>query len=177
MNISVFCSANDPVAEPYYEAARQIGTWIAAQGHSLVWGAGNCGLMQTVGEAVHKHGGRTIGMVPRVMEERRRVFRDIDVYFPCESLSDRKALMLAHSDVAIALPGGIGTLDEVFSQAGAFTAGFHRKRVILYNVAHFWDTTVALLDFLTAQGMTREPWHESIAVAASIKEIESLINA
>lgn len=175
MNIAVYCSANDDIAEEYYAEAKAVGAWIAAKGHTLVWGAGNCGLMGAVGEAVKAGGGRTMGMVPRVMESRHRVFRDIDVYFPCDDLSDRKALMLSHSDAAIALAGGIGTLDEVFSQAGAMTAGFHHKPVVLYSETGFWQPLTAMLDTMQRQGMMREPWRENIHTATSIDELESFL--
>ena len=83
--------------------------------------------------------------------------------------------MTAHSDIAIALPGGIGTLDEIFSQAGANTIGFHKKKVILYNIAGFWDTTIVLLDHLQAENMVRGDWRDMIAVAETTGYIEALI--
>ena len=175
MNIAVYCSANDNIADTYFAETRQLGEWMAANRHTLVWGGGNCGLMGCIGDAVHDGGGTTMGMVPRSLEHTNRVSRHIDVYFPCDSLSDRKDLMLSHSDIAIALPGGIGTLDEVFGQAGSFTIGFHQKKVILYNIDGFWDTTISLLDHLQSQGMIRGHWTDFILTASSLPEIERII--
>ena len=99
----------------------------------------------------------------------------IDIHFPCDSLSDRKELMIEHSDIAIALPGGIGTLDEVFTQAGAHTIGFNNKMVILYNIGGFFDTTVALLEDLQKQGMMRGHWTDYIRVANSFTELKNFL--
>lgn len=175
MKIAIYCSANDNIAEEYYTATRELGEWMARNGHTLVWGGGSTGLMGCIGDSVHDNGGQTIGMVPRALEHTNRVSEHIDVYFPCDGLADRKELMTAHSDIAIALPGGIGTLDEIFSQAGANTIGFHKKKVILYNIAGFWDTTIVLLDHLQAENMVRGDWHDMIAVAETIGDIEALI--
>ncbi len=175
MKIAVYCSANNDIAEEYYDAARRLGEWMAASGHTLVWGGGNCGLMGCIGDTVHTHGGRTIGMVPRALEKTGRVSDNIDVYIPTNGLDDRKELMITQSDIAIALPGGIGTLDEIFTQAGSNTIGFHSKKVILYNVRGFWDTTIALLEFMQDNGMVRGHWTDYIVVAKDIEEISRLV--
>ncbi|NPD81834.1 TIGR00730 family Rossman fold protein [Prevotella sp. PINT] len=175
MKIAVYCSANNNIAEEYYEATRRLGEWMAANNHTLVWGGGNCGLMGCIGDTVHAHGGRTVGMVPRALERSGRVSDNIDVYIPTNGLDDRKELMIAQSDIAIALPGGIGTLDEIFTQAGGNTIGFHKKKVVLYNVLGFWDTTIALLDFMQDNGMVRGHWNDYIIVANSIEELSHII--
>lgn len=172
MKIAVYCSANNEIAAEYFDAARQLGEWMAHEGHTLVWGGGNCGLMGCIGDAVHDNGGFTIGMVPRALEESGRVSDKIDVYMPTNALDDRKELMISHSDIAIALPGGIGTLDEIFTQGGSHTIGFHRKMVILYNVAGFWDTTIQLLDFLQQQNMVRGRWQDFFIVANTLDEVK-----
>ena len=119
MKIAVFCSANDTIAPEYFTLTEQLGKWMAEQGHSLVFGGCNLGLMECVAKAVHEGGGQTIGVVPSIIEERGRVSDYVDVEIPCDNLSDRKQLMLAKSDVSIALPGGVGTLDEIFSVVAA----------------------------------------------------------
>lgn len=176
MKVAVYCSANNAISQDYYEAARELGEWMAQQNHTLVWGGGNCGLMGCIGDAVHDNGGRTIGMVPRSLEQSGRVSDKIDVYFPCDNLADRKELMISQSDVAIALPGGIGTLDEVFTQAGAHTIGFNDKMVILYNVGGFFDTTIALLEDMQERGMMRGHWTDYIVMANSFAELKSMLS-
>jgi len=83
--------------------------------------------------------------------------------------------MMDQSDVFIALPGGIGTLDEVFTVAASATIGYHQKPVILYNMKGFWDALIALLDDLKAKGMIRGDWRQYIKTADSIEEISRLI--
>jgi uncharacterized protein (TIGR00730 family) len=83
--------------------------------------------------------------------------------------------MMAQSDVFIALPGGIGTLDEIFSVAASATIGYHQKPVILYNMKGFWNSLLSLLDDLTNSKMTRKQWQNYIKVANSMEEIQSLL--
>ena len=93
----------------------------------------------------------------------------------CDNLSDRKQLMLDQSDVFIALPGGIGTLDEVFTIAASATIGYHRKRVILYNVKGFWNSLAAMMDDLQQRGVIRQQWQDWITVADTLQDIERLL--
>ena len=99
----------------------------------------------------------------------------VDIDIPCDNLSDRKQLMEDQSDVFIALPGGIGTLDEVFTIAASATIGYHQKRVILYNMKGFWDKLIAMLDELLAKGLTRRPWRTYIEVANNLDEIKDFL--
>ena len=105
--------------------------------------------------------------------EGRARLQDIDIYIPCDSLSDRKDLLLAHSDVIIALPGGIGTLDEIFTVAAAHTIGYHNKKIILLNAKGFWDSLIAMLDDLQSKGVIRGLWRDYILVANSVDEAVS----
>ena len=175
MNICVFCSASGTLPPEYYEAARSLGRWIALNRHTLVFGGCRMGLMEAVASAARAAGGRTIGVVPRIVEEGGRESDNVDTRILCESLDDRKAIMVQRSDVFVALPGGIGTLDEIFTQAGSNTIGFHSKKVILYNVRGFWDTTIALLEFMQDNGMVRGHWADYIVVAKDIEEISRLV--
>lgn len=150
---------------------------MAEQGHSLVFGGCNLGLMECVAKAVHEAGGQTIGVVPSIIEERGRVSDYVDVEIPCDNLSDRKELMLAQSDVSIALPGGVGTLDEIFSVVAAHSIGYHQQQVILYNTNGFWDSLVALLDDLTAKGVIRCDYHQQIKVAHSLEELKQFVES
>jgi uncharacterized protein (TIGR00730 family) len=90
-------------------------------------------------------------------------------------LSDRKQLMQDKSDVFIALPGGIGTLDEIFSMAASATIGYHQKPVILYNMKGFWDGLTTMLDRLHAHGVTRKQWRTYIQVANSLDDVKTLL--
>jgi uncharacterized protein (TIGR00730 family) len=95
----------------------------------------------------------------------------------CDNLSDRKELMLEKSDMAIALPGGIGTIDEVFTMAASATIGFHQKHVVLYNMNGFWDGLIRMLDDLQEKGAVRGSWRDHIQVANSLEELATLVQA
>ena len=164
MNIAVFCSANNNIDSNYFLAAEELGQWIGENGHTLVYGGANSGLMECIGKAVHEAGGRTIGVIPRILEEGRRVSDYVDVEIPCEDLTDRKALIMERSDEFYALPGGIGTIDEIFTVAASASIGYHHKKVTLINVEGFWDSLIALLDDLLKKDMLRGSLSDYIEV-------------
>lgn len=175
MKICIFCSANSAIDPDFFTATEELGCWAGNNGHTIVFGGCDMGLMECIGGTARSHGATTIGVVPTKVEERGRTSAHIDVHIPCDNLSDRKDLMTAQSDVFIALPGGIGTLDEVFTVAAAGTIGYHSKRVILYNMKGFWNSLIALLDDLQNRGMVRGNWRDRIQVAGSLEEIVELL--
>jgi hypothetical protein len=175
MRICVFCSANSQIAPEYFEAAEQLGRWLAQNGHTLVYGGVNQGLMEAVAKAVHESGGHTVGVVPVIVERTGRTSEYVDVEIPCDNLTDRKQLMMDQSDLFVALPGGIGTLDEVFTVAASATIGYHQKTVVLYNVGGFWDAVIAALDNLQQQGMVRGQWQQYIKIVNSVDELALLV--
>ena len=146
---------------------------MSEKGHTLVFGGVNQGLMECVAKAVKDAGGHTIGVIPRIVEKSGRISEYVDVEILCDNLSDRKQLMLDKSDVFIALPGGIGTIDEVFTIAASATIGYHQKRVILYNINGFWDTLIQMMDDLQQRGMVRGQWRDYIAVASTLEELDA----
>ncbi len=175
MKIGIFCSANGQLDPDFFTMTEELGRWLATEGHTLVYGGVNSGLMECVARAVKQAGGRTVGVIPQIVEKGGRISDYVDVEVLCDNLSDRKQLMADKSDVFIALPGGIGTIDEVFTIAAAHTIGYHDKRVILYNMKGFWGDMTAMLDRLQQRGMVRGEWRDYIAVANSLEEISELI--
>ena len=172
MKICVFCSANEQIAPEYFRAAEELGRWAANEGHTIVYGGVGQGLMEAVARAAHEAGGRTIGVVPVIVERGGRASQYVDVEIPCDNLSDRKQLMMDQSDLFVALPGGIGTLDEVFTVAASATIGYHQKMVVLYNVGGFWDPLIRLLDDLGQRGMVRGDWRQHIGVVSTTAELQ-----
>ena len=175
MNICIFCSANSNIPTEYFERTSELGTWIGANGHTLVFGGCNLGLMECVAKAVHDAKGMTVGVVPTIVEKGGKVSDYVDVKILCDNLSDRKDLMIERSDVIIALPGGVGTLDEIFTVLAAASIGYHNKRVILYNIGGFWDSLIAMLNDLKARGVLRAGFDDTVKVAHSLDEIAALI--
>lgn len=175
MKICIFCSANSNIAKTYFSATEELGRWMAEKGHTVVFGGCDLGLMECIGRTARENGARTIGVVPTKVEERGRTSRHIDVHIPCDNLSDRKELMMTQSDVFIALPGGIGTLDEIFTVAASATIGYHSQRIILYNVDGFWDSLIAMLDDLQQRGFVRGSWRDHIVTATNLEEIKRIL--
>ena len=175
MNICIFCSANSTLPTEHFERTSELGTWMGANNHTLVFGGCNLGLMECVAKAVHEAGGTTVGVVPSIVEKGGKVSEYVDVKILCDNLSDRKDLMIQRSDTIIALPGGVGTLDEVFTVLAAASIGYHAKRVILYNIDGFWNSLITMLDDLKAHGVIREGFDHTLKVATNLEEIKALI--
>ena len=175
MNIGVFCSANNQIDAAFFQQTEELGRWAAKNGHVIVFGGVNQGLMECLAKAVKEAGGETLGVVPSIVEATGRTSQYNDRVLTCNNLSERKQLMLDESDVFIALPGGVGTLDEVFTVAASYTIGYHHKRVILYNMKGFWDSTIRMLDDLQQRGMVRGQWRDYICVANNLDEMGDLL--
>ena len=177
MKICVFCSANGQIAPEYFAAAEELGLWAAKGGHTIVYGGVNQGLMEQLASSAHHNGSRTIGVIPTIVEQRGRRSEYVDVEIPCDNLSDRKQLMMDMSDVFVALPGGIGTLDEIFTVAASATIGYHSRKVVLLNIGGFWNPLVSMLDSLAQKGMMRNPWQDYLMVADTVEEMAGLIGS
>ena len=175
MRIGIFCSANNLIDPTFFLLTEELGRWAARNGHIIVFGGVNQGLMECVAKAVKESGGETVGVVPSIVEETGRTSQYNDRVLTCSNLNERKQLMLDESDVFIALPGGVGTLDEVFTVAASYTIGYHHKRVILYNMKGFWDSTISMLDDLQQRGMVRGQWRDYICVADNLDEIGKIL--
>lgn len=177
MDICVFCSANSAIDPDFFTLTRQLGEWMGANGHGLVYGGTDLGLMRCVAEAVSSAGGKVKGVVPARIEQGGHGSSVDDETLLCETLSERKTLMLDHSDVAIALPGGIGTLDEIFSFAAEGTLNYHDKLVVVYNMKGFWDHLEALLEHLQRQGLIRGDYRRRIVFARTLGDIQRILAA
>ena len=175
MKIGVFCSANNQIDAAFFQLTEELGRWAAMNGHVVVFGGVNQGLMECLAKAVEESGGETLGVVPSIVEATGRTSQYNDRVLTCNNLSERKQLMLDESDVFIALPGGVGTLDEVFTVAASYTIGYHHKRVILYNMKGFWNSAIAMLDDLQQRGMVRGQWRDYICVANSLDDIGQIL--
>lgn len=173
--IGIFCSACEQISSRYFECTRELGTWMAAEGKTLVYGGADMGLMECICHSVKEGGGQVMGVVPTKLEEKGRVSDRLDVTFHTVNLSDRKDVILRESDILVALPGGVGTLDEVFHVVAAATIGYHSKRVVLYNIDGFWNGLLAVLNQMEAQGFIRRPLDNFLNVANTFDELKELL--
>ncbi|MBR6263892.1 MAG: TIGR00730 family Rossman fold protein [Prevotella sp.] len=171
MNICVFCSANENIDPEFFTMTSQLGEWIGRHGHALIYGGCDMGLMECVAKAVRKSGGKVIGVIPSRLEQGGHASKYIDERITCDTLGERKKLMLENSDAIVALPGGIGTLDEIFTVASEGTLSYHDKRVIVYNMKGFWNELQSLLNSLQKRGLMRGDYHRRICFANSLDEL------
>lgn len=173
--IAVFCSGSDHIAPVYREKAEELGAWLGRHQKWLVYGGSDSGLMEVVGKAVKENGGMLMGIIPTKLEEAGRVSGLLDVEFRTVNLSDRKDMMLQEAEVAVALPGGIGTLDEVFHVAASASIGYHDRKVILYNVEGFWDDIIRFLGRLEETRFAHRPIRNCILVADTFEELIGML--
>lgn len=172
--IAVFLSSKSALPESYRRAAEEVGAWIGRTGRTLVYGGSRMGLMEVLAQATAKAGGHVVGVVPQVLIDRNLVSEACHTTFYTADLTDRKATMMREADVCVALPGGTGTLDEVFTVLAAATIGTGSKPVVLYNVDGCWDTLLRCLDDLTTRGLIT-PRPEAVPlVASTVEELERL---
>lgn len=163
------------MAPVFYEEAQRLGEWIGRQGRTLVYGGANCGLMETLAKSVHEAGGRVLGVVPQILVEQGRVSRYIDETVLMPDLNQRKQGIIDRSDIILALPGSVGTLDEVFTVLAANTIGIHSKRVLFWNIDGFWDELFRLFRAMEKRGVVNKPLEDYILVANTLDEVVRLI--
>lgn len=180
MNIAVFCGASMPRDEKYVEAARVLGRRIARAGHTLVYGGSNLGLMGVVSGAALEEGGSVVAVIPTLFPEEIIQSQQVSEIIRVKSMAERKERIIAMCDAFVALPGGIGTLDEVFevavsNQLRRFSdrASQPPKPVVLLNIDGFYDNMLSQLRIMTDEGLLRGDI--GLSAAASVEEcLESL---
>ena len=138
-NICVFCGASAGNNPAYVEAAKALGQAMAERGLGLVYGAGNVGLMGELADAVLAEGGRAVGGIPHKLVDRELAHQELAKLYMVSTMHERKAKMHELSDGYIALPGGIGTMEEFFEAVTWRQLGYHDKPIALFNVGGFYD--------------------------------------
>lgn len=173
--IGIFCSASDSIEKIYFEKAEELGNWMGRNGKTLVYGGSDQGLMECIARAVKSNGGSITGVVPSLLEENGRVSSLPDRILHTRNLSDRKDILLEESDIFVALPGGIGTLDEAFHVMASSCIGYHQKKVLFYNINGFYDELLRLMDELNRKHFTRRPPGCYFAAARTFPELTHLL--
>jgi len=164
--LCVFCGSsagNDPA---FVEATRALGTALAGAGIGLVYGGGRAGLMGMLADAALAAGGEVIGVIPQALVDKELAHRGCTALHVVPSMHARKAMMADLADGFVALPGGIGTLEELFEVWTWAQLGDHAKPVALLNVAGFYDTLLAFLDEIETKGFLRHR-HGDMLIAAN----------
>ena len=162
----------------FADTARALGAEMARRGIELVYGGGRLGLMGIVADSVLANGGRAHGVIPRALIDLEVAHTGLTELHVVTSMHERKAKMTELTDAFVALPGGIGTFDELFEAWTWNALGYHAKPFALLNVSHFWDGMIAFVDHATANGFMSPARRAQLLVAEEIGEaIDALDSA
>ena len=176
-SLCVYCGSsvgNDP---RHIETAAQVGALLAASGIRLVYGGGNVGLMGVVADAVMAGGGSVLGVIPVGLFETEQGHRGITELVEVGSMHERKARMAAEDDAFLALPGGLGTLEELAEILTWAQLGIHSHPVAVLDIDGFWDPIIGFLDGAVAAGFMRPANRALLRVATSVDEILDVLTA
>lgn len=168
-SIAVYCGSSTRADPRYTAPARALATTLATAGITLVYGGGNVGLMGEIADAALAAGGRVVGVIPRFMREAELAHPGLSECLEVESMHERKALMAERAEAFIALPGGYGTLDELFEALTWTQIGLQAKPCGVLNVDGYYDPLLAMLDRMAADGFLR-PGHRDLLVSAASPE-------
>lgn len=160
-SVCVYCGARPGRLGVYAELAREVGSWIARHGGQLVYGGGHNGLMGTVADAALAAGGQVIGIIPQALVDKEYAHRGCTELHIVANMHERKRMMAERADAFVALPGGIGTLEEFFEVWTWRQLGYHDKPVGLLNHHGYFDQLLDFLRHSTAEGFMG-PWQNDL---------------
>lgn len=169
--LCVYCGSGNGRNPAYTEAARQLGHAMAAAGIGLVYGGGSLGLMGEVARAVLDNRGHVTGIIPEFLANRERMLTDVNDLVVTPDMHSRKMTMFARASGFVALPGGLGTLEELAEITTWAQLGQHRKPIILCNIEGYWDPLVTLLDHMRAEAFIREGLEFQMDVVARATDV------
>jgi uncharacterized protein (TIGR00730 family) len=170
-SICVYCGSG-PGADPaFVEAARAFGRILAENGIRLVYGGGSVGLMGELAKSVVDHGGFVTGIIPEFLTGREFMFQRAQEMIVTRDMHERKRLMFERADAFVALPGGIGTLEELVEQMTWAQLGRHKKPILIANIQRFWDPLCTLLDHMKQAAFIREGLTINLLVADRVEDI------
>lgn len=173
MNVCVFCGSSSGAHPHYADAARQLGSELAARNMGLVYGGASVGLMGTIADAALAAGGKVTGVIPQSIVDYEIAHEQLSELHIVQSMHERKALMEELSDLFIALPGGFGTLDETFEILTWAQLSLHRKPIGLLNIDGYYDGLLQFADHQVKEGFVRA---EHCAMLHSDSEAAALID-
>ena len=169
-DLCIFCASSDAVAQPYFGAAAELAAWMGRQKMTLIYGAGNVGLMGALGPIVREHGGRVVGVIPKFMRDKNLAYEEADEVIETLDMRDRKTIMANRAEAFLTLPGGFGTLEELLEILTLKQLHQHAKPVVLLNTAGFFDPLLAMFERLYAERFTKPEFRHLYHVAATVSE-------
>ena len=169
--ICVYCGSGPGTDPAFVEAARAFGNILAKNGIGLVFGGGAVGIMGELAQAVLRHGGDVTGIIPDFLVAREHAMKDTQGLIVTRDMHERKRKMFEMADAFVALPGGVGTLEEIVEQMTWAQLGRHKKPILLANIQGFWQPLCALLDHMKALEFIRGDLNFDLLVADRVEDI------
>jgi len=174
-SLCVYCASSTKLDPKYYDAAAQVGREMAANGWGLVYGGGNIGIMGAVARAVKAGGGRVTGVIPGFMLERELGWREADELVVVATMRERKRIMAGRADAFLALPGGIGTLEELSEVLTERYLNLSQKPVVLFNQDGFYDDLLRFFERMVRENFKTAGAGALFSVANTVDEIWPLV--
>ncbi len=170
-SILVYCGANPGTNPLYKEAAIQLGAYLASNDMQLIYGGGSLGLMGTIADAVLANGGKVVGIIPEFLDKMEVGHKNLSSFHLVKTMHERKALMEKMCDAIITLPGGYGSMDELFEILSWSQLGLHTKPVGLLNVNGFYDHLILQLDHMVKEGFLKQSNRDILLVDDNIDNL------
>jgi uncharacterized protein (TIGR00730 family) len=167
-SVCVYCGSRDGLDPAYAQAATDCGTMLARNGWRLVYGAGDVGLMGRVARAAQAGGGDTFGVIPQHLLDWEVGKTDLTTFIVTETMHERKKVMLMNADAVVVLPGGAGSMDELFEALTWRQLGLHAKPIFVLNQDGYWDPLLALMDQIIDQGFADASLRDFLTVVPDV---------
>ena len=175
--ICVYCGSGPGSNPKFVESARAFGGILASNNIRLVYGGGSIGLMGAIADSVIDHGGQVTGIIPDFLKAREMMFKRAQEMIVTRDMHERKRLMFERADAFVALPGGVGTLEELVEQMTWAQLGRHKKPILMANIDNFWDPMCALLDHMRDMQFIRAGLTVAPLVVNTVEEILPALQA
>jgi len=173
--LCVYCGSSKKLDPAYYAAAEEVGLAMVENGWGLVYGGGNVGMMGSVAQAVKRARGHVVGVIPGFMKERELAYHEADELITVDSMRERKRIMEERADAFLALPGGIGTLEELTEIMTLRYINRIDKPVVVYNHGGFYDDLLRFFERMTRERFKSAGMHDLFGVAGEVAEIWPLL--
>ncbi len=171
LSFCIYCGSREGGNPAYQELAGAVGRFMATYDIGLVYGGGGVGLMGILADAVLEGGGHVTGIIPQFLDKREVGARHVSTYIQVDTMHERKARMIDESDALIALPGGMGTYDELFEAMTWLNLGLHDKPIYLLGPAHYWQPFLQLLQHIDTEGFA---WGSPADLVSYLPNLEAL---
>ena len=173
---TVFCGSKPGNHPDYVNEAAALGAMLAIKSVDLVYGGGNKGIMGAVANACLAAGGKVIGIIPSLLLEWEAQHNGLTELIVTDSMHSRKLLLYDKCDIAIILPGGMGTMDELFEMLTWNNLGIHQKKVLILNTNGFYNALIQLLDTMDQQGFMYDRWKDRLIVCNTVNDIKDVLS-